>query len=449
LKLFRPKKNLVASSSEIFSLLVRNTAMNELKWLITGNILGIGLGFISMKLLSTMGTAEFGKYSLIVTVAAFFSTIFYGPVEQSYLRFYYDYKDKGLASYFFGLFLKYLAGISLLIVILSLVILPFTSHFDFLKNYSEILMIACYVIFFNTSNTLNSLLNLLRKRKINTIIQFIERVLIILIIGLIYFFTNLNSIYAIISISMAAIVSMSLKIFFLRKFTPGENILKNSEIKNYRRQIIKTVLVFSAPFVIWGITGWLQSNSERWIIVNYLSASDVGIFSLMALIVNYFITIPVGMINQFCQPIIFEKYSINSNSKQKHTGQQVFTFAVLITLIIIILSSAILLEFGKQIIVLLSNDKFASYWQGLILLCIGYGLFQLGQIYIIPGIIRNKPHKYLWVKVFTGILAVLLNILFIFRFGFWGILISIYIINLVYLVLVLVTNKKCDLTLPV
>ena len=66
--------------------------LRELGWLITGQIFSVLLGFISIKMISTMGTFEFGKYSLILSIAAIISTIFYGPIEQGYIRFYFDYK---------------------------------------------------------------------------------------------------------------------------------------------------------------------------------------------------------------------------------------------------------------------------------------------------------------------------------------------------------------------
>src|ERR1019366_277898 len=92
----------------LFGTVIRHRNISEIGWLVTGQVVTTALGFVSMKLLSSMGTSEFGIYSLVLTIAAFVSASLYGPAEQGFIRFYYNYSNEGMARTYIGQFYRYL-----------------------------------------------------------------------------------------------------------------------------------------------------------------------------------------------------------------------------------------------------------------------------------------------------------------------------------------------------
>jgi O-antigen/teichoic acid export membrane protein len=91
---------------------------------------------------------------------------------------------------------------------------------------------------------------------------------------------------------------------------------------------------------------------------------------------------------------------------------------------------------------LVSGSKFVGYWYLLPFLCLGIGMFYVGQSFTMFGMLLNMPDKYLAPKILSGLLAVLANIIFVHYFGMAGAAISTCVIGIFYLLLVLYVNNK-------
>lgn len=76
----------------------------------------------------------------------------------------------------------------------------------------------------------------------------------------------------------------------------------SENLTNGKNEMRRTTAAYIIPFLIWGISGWLQSNGERWIISGLLSVSDVGIYAIMMSLVNALVAIPNNMIAEFATP---------------------------------------------------------------------------------------------------------------------------------------------------
>ncbi len=426
----------------IFKTFSKHQNLAEIGWLILGQLISVVLGFVSMKFLTSMGTKEFGKYALVLTIAAFVSAILYGPAEQGFVRFYFEYANKGNARTYVALFYKFLIRTGMGWLVIILLAIPVNNHFRASESAFGILIMGLYIIAFCSSNLYNSMLNILRKRKINTILQVVERSLIILFVFLMTLTTTLTANTGFLAILIALILVIFLKTIVLSKFIPIGNALNKSELAAIRKEMIKVIATFSFPFAIWGITGWLQSNSERWVIAKYLTTADVGIFSVMAILANYLVALPSGIISQFMQPIIYENISATADAQKIAKGFKTLKYLIAINIMLAVFATLFSTFLGKYLILLISNKEFAAYWFILPLLCLGAGLFNIAQTLITIGVVRNVPKIYLWPKVITGFFALFLNILFISRFGIVGIAISLAITALFYLVFIIFVNNR-------
>jgi len=413
----------------------------EILWLCSGQVISMLLGIVSIKLLTSMGPNEFGKYSLVLSVAALVSAVFYGPAEQGFVRFYYDYSNRGVASTFLKVLYLFLilAGCGCLV----LTVLAFIANNIFGKweQTSVVIISGLYITLSVSVNIFNSFLNLLRKRKANTILQVVERCLCI---GLIYILFNnksLSFLTALAALSVAIIIVLILKISMLNTFVPADDETDSKILANSRNEIVRVVKKFSIPFGIWGVTGWMQSSSERWVIAHYLTTADVGIYALMITIANYIIAMPCGIIGQFVLPLIYKRVS-STDEKLRKEAFKIMNYLIISTATLVICASIITALFGRQTILLLGGSKYTDFWYLLPVLCIGTGLFHVGQSFTTFGMLLNVPDKYILPKVASGIIAVLSNIVLISFFGMLGISLSICFTSLAYLLLVIFINSR-------
>lgn len=416
--------------------------VSEILWVIAGQTLNVILGFVIIKILSRMGTESYGIYALIITFAALLGLIFYGPIQQGFIRFYYVYSNKGLANVYASLLINILL-ISFFVFIVIAIAVGFLKDFISIPfSFLFVLTASAFVIISKISETFNSLLNLLRKRKENAIIQTLEKILQVILLLVLLNQKRLLLVEVISLLLFTSIVFGILKMILFRKFLPDEKKSSSGNLTNGKNEMRRTTAAYIIPFLIWGISGWLQSNGERWIISGLLSVSDVGIYAIMMSLVNALVAIPNNMIAEFATPIIFQQYSDLTDKIKIKTGFRYISLITLVVFILSIFSAAITFFIGKIFIELISSKSYSGYWQLLPFLCLGTGLYLTGQAQAYLGMALNLPQKYLLPKIMIGILSIVFNYIFINAFGINGIAYTILITGLLYLLHISFINKK-------
>lgn len=415
---------------------------SELLWVIAGQTLNVFLGFTIIKILSRMGTEGYGTYALILTFSALIGLIFYGPLQQGFIRFYYVYAAEGLAKIYTTLLFKNLLISFLFFLSITIIISLSPGLFAIPFSMLFIISAGAFIIFSKLSEMFNSFLNLLRKRKENTILQTLER---LFSIALLLFLLNAKELIiaeVILVLLITAILFAVLKLIIFKKFLPDEGIPVSEILTKKKLEMNKITLGYILPFLIWGISGWLQSNGERWIINGFLSVSDVGVYAIMMSLVNALVSVPNNMIAEFATPIIFQQYSDLKNSVKIKTGFCYISTITVVLLILSVFSAAITFFFGKTFIELISSKSYSGYWHLLPFFCLGTGLYLTGQAQAYLGMALNLPQRYLLPKILIGVFSIAFNFLFINMFGITGVAYTIMITGLFYLLHISFINKK-------
>jgi len=412
---------------------------SEMGWVIFGQSINVILGFLIIKLISKVGPEQYGIYALILTIAAVLG-LFYGAFLQGFLRYYYHYEELNRRDDIVRLMFRFLRFTLLVFIFLTVLIsLLFPL---FVEGYSALFFLAAglFVVASKLSEFFNSILNLIRKRKENALLQASERTLMI---GALLLFLWQNDLVLLYIISVFGFISFILaltKIFVFRKNVPANSKIEVSR-KN-QKDIIRTVMVYISPFLIWGAAGWFQMNGEKWIINGVLSVSDVGIYAIMMAIVNALVVIPNNIITEFATPIIFKQFADMNNRENIGTGYTYIKINMMIILIITITATLLTFFWGREIINLISSSKYSVYWYILPVLILGTGLFYTGQAQTLLGMGLSQPQKYIAPKIIIGVGSLGVNFFFIFLFGLKGISYSILVIGLLYVLYITVVNRR-------
>ncbi len=411
----------------------------EMGWVILGQSINVILGFLIIKLLSQIGPEQYGVYALIITIAAVLG-LFYGAFLQGFLRYYYHYDELNRRDEIVKLMFRFI-GLSLLILI-SLTLLISLLLPMFYNEYTTAFFLGAglFVVSSKLSEFFNSILNLIRKRKENALLQALERSLMI---GAIIFFIwkhDLILLYILFAFSVIAFLLAAFKVWVFRKNVPSTG--KTVILKENKKEIIHTVMVYISPFLIWGAAGWFQMNGEKWIINGVLSVTDVGIYAIMMAIVNALVVIPNNIITEFATPIIFKQFADMKNKDNILTGYTYIKINMVIILLISIAATVLTFFWGKEIILLISSTRYTVYWYVLPFLILGTGLFYTGQAQTLLGFGMSQPQKYIAPKVIIGVGSLGVNYLFISGFGLKGISYSILLIGLLYVLYITLVNRK-------
>jgi O-antigen/teichoic acid export membrane protein len=404
-----------------------------------GQTINLFLSFIIIKFISKIGPEQDGIYTLILTIAAFLG-LFYGSFLQGFLRYYYHYENLNQRSHFVLLMYNFLKISILAFVIITIVTSLLSPITDEFYGGLFLLVSGLFIIISKISEFFNSILNLIRKRKENSLLQASEKVLMIIIVIVLLNKNNLELFNILLAFGCISLLLTYIKISTFRKFVP----VKITEANNtdIQKEMIKTVLVYISPFLIWAIAGWFQLNGEKWIINAILSVKEVGIYAIMMAIVNALVVIPNNIINEYAAPIIFKQFADIENRESINTGYTYIKINTLLILSITIIATLLTLLWGDIIIMLVSSKNYSIYWQVLPLLVLGTGMFYIGQTQTLLGLGLSKPQKYIAPKLIIGVGSVGLNLLFISTFGFQGIAYSILIIGVVYVFYISLVNKR-------
>lgn len=427
---------------EIISLLllkVSKKSATEITWVALGQTINLFLSFIIIKFISKIGPEQYGIYTLILTIAALLG-LFYGSFLQGFLRYYYHYENLNQRSHFVLLmyrFLKITILIFIIITIITSLLSPLQDEF-----YSSLFLLVSglFIIISKVSEFFNSVLNLIRKRKENSLLQALEKILMIIVVIILLSKNNLELFSILLAFGCISLFLVFIKIYTFRKYAPIK--ITETNQTDIQKKMIRTVLIYISPFLIWAIAGWLQMNGEKWIINAILSVKEVGIYAIMIAIVNALVVIPNNIINEYAAPIVFKQFADIDNKENVNTGYSYIKISTLLILIITLIATLITFLWGDKIITLVSSKNYSTYWEVLPLLALGTGLFYTGQTQTLLGLGLSKPQKYIAPKLIIGIGSVGLNLLFISNFGFLGIAYTILVIGVIYVFYISLVNKR-------
>lgn len=421
-------------------------SLTELSWVFVGQVINVVLSFVIVKILSGMGPKNYGIYALAVTIAVFIGMSLYGPVAQGFIRFYYHYLEKSLSNIFAALIYKILIASSAILILLAIIFFVISYFINFSQPAIFFLIAGIYIVLAKITEFFNSTLNLIRKRKENSLLQGTEKAFIILFLFILLHFNSLNLIYVFISLSFVAFSFAAIKFLVFQKFLPSETKKDLNFIKSSQVEMRSKLFLYISPFLIWGFSGWLQLNGEKWIINGLLTTADVGIYAVMLALVNALVIVPNNIISDFSSPIIFQQYSDMSNKKNIDTGFHYIRLNMLIIFLLTLFSTFITYFWGREIIILISNKNYTPYWYLLPLLCFGTGMFLTGQAQTVLGMALNLPKKYLLPKILIGILSIILNFILIKFLGINGVAYTVLSIGIFYVIYIAVVNRKIKLT---
>lgn len=429
------------------TILKERSRILELILIFSGQLFLILIGISTIKILTNVDNDGFGFYSLILSITALLSSIFYGPAEQSFVRFLFTFRKYGILDLLRSNIVFFFTLISCVLLFASLLYFALFNN-TYLTAYLELkqfIILVLFIIFSASSQVISTLLNALEVRGLNLFLSLIER--IILFCLFIYFNSkaalNIHLVFNLSTIVLS--LFFFIKMISLWMYLSGDvedNTIMDSAGGD--RTYLRQMLEYALPYVIWGFGSWLQGHSDRWFLSVYCDLNVVASFVFCSSLVNYMISMPVGILVQYYQPLIFSQIINSKKQDDLVKGYRMFKSVGFIIILLILISFLFCLFFGHETIELLSNSSYANNYYLLPYICISIGLFQLGQFLTLKGALIKKPQIYLLAKLVPGLFSIIFYYVGIEIFDFVGVLFGMILTNLIYLLLVIKANTHLN-----
>ena len=375
-----------------------------------------------------LGKAEYGKYSLVFYATMLLSTLSFGWIQQSILRFLSAYPKEQVLVVNRFFFLNLVSTLSAVIIGLFLCI------FYFHLRWIDTIVIVIYIFMYNVF-LFHLILNQTKRKSINYAILEGSYNLVFFALFLLMILVLNQHLFIVLFLAMVfgLILTEFLRITILPEGRVG---LDPSRIY-FQASFSKKVFNFGFPITIWLFLSYLLNISDRFIIKEFSNYEDVGTYSAIkdfVIKIATFTTIPILLAYH---PMIFEKWNDNRKKEAMKLIRQGLNYCFLIAITVLIFFMFFKNLFYTRVLHLEVNHDFlvsaaligsAFLWQAAMLLHKPLELLlkpQLMLAAILAALLVNTIANFVFVPVYgypasaiISLASVITYIIVIFAFLF-------------------------------
>lgn len=174
----------------------------------------------------------------------------------------------------------------------------------------------------------------------------------------------------------------------------------------FNAPVLRKLFAFGSPLIGTALLGMLMHEADRWILRNFASMSEVGVYSLAYRLgqgVNQLILLPFVSI----WSVVIYEIAARKDAERVYAG--VFSYYVKATGLLLLGASL----FSRPIIAILSADDYAAAADMLPIICLGYMLFGLHDHFQVPAMVQKKTLSLLPVSLFATVVNIIANLVLV------------------------------------
>lgn len=353
------------------------------------------LGFLMLPLYTrVLSREEFGSADLIIFSIGLLLPLLTISIGESIIRFAIDEKEDKKQVFSIGLKILFIGWLVLLLT------LPFAGKIPVLKDY----VIWFYLLFIVQSLNLyfNQFTRGLNKIKLIGVVGVVQTLVVVIsnILFLIVFEFGVDGYLS--SIVLGNVVAL-LILFF------SANLKNYLEFKRTDKSLGKEIVKYSLPLVPARTSWWVNNSSNRFVIANFASIAELGLFSAASKIPSILVTF---------QGIFIQAWELSAlNEYKKKDGAAFFTKIYNLYNFALVIGCSFLILFIKPISEILLGPEFYEAWRlvPFLLIAVIFG----GIIGFLNTInMALKKTNALVIPVLIGALVGLaINLIFVGEFG--------------------------------
>ena len=416
----------------------------ELGWAIIGQGATLIGGFFTLKVLTTLlGTQDYGRFVLGLTVAGILNLFLYGPLAQGVTRYFHIFAERAVLGTFSCLVVSLQKIFAIILIFLSVAIALWVSWKAGVDWALLILAATGYGVAAGTLSIAMAVLGTQRKQKAYATLQTVDMLLRLILSILLVCAAGHNGVMAMAGFFLGSCLTMLLA----RKF-------ENDWTYDTQHQEITVAQLFAQgsfgrefgrytfSFTLFAIPAAFSSFGDRWIIQGILSDGHVGAYVALAQIANAPTNIILAIFSQVVNPILFQRAGSASSPDTLAVGRRLLYRALMLLVLGITAAVGASYVFAPQIVALLTAPDFVRYSDLLWLLVLGAGIFQVAQALASEAFMFNRPSLLFFPKLVHAVIFFGLSLLFSMHWGLSGIAVAGVVAAISYLLLVALFNAK-------
>lgn len=407
---------------------------------IGGRLLSVLLVIGTTKFLTVfLSEREYGQLSLYNISSTLPSTFFFGPLGQGLMRYFPIARDKNEVSQFHqeytSLYRKGSWGVLIAGTLAAIICLIF-------NEFSWAVAIALMTVYniLSAHNTFQyGLQNAARNRMLAMGLETTDRLLQQGLAILLLWLVTGDPLIVFAGYVVSSAVFYFLNEYYYRKAFPEVKEAPKGGVGQFYH---KGILQYSWPFFVFGIFAWIQNAADRWSLEMLRSTEEVGQFAVVNQIGFQSLGLLFGSIGYFLFPIMFNRAGNLSNQKQFENANHINNLYLLFNACLTIFLCVIFVIWGKEIISLLSDDKYAHLSYLLPYMVIAGGLFNFGQIYTNRFMLSLQTNLLLYAKIVAAVVGTVSAFVAVWLSGLEGLIGAAVCTQFIYVSVLHLTWKQ-------
>ncbi|NQU26538.1 MAG: hypothetical protein HQ567_35085 [Candidatus Nealsonbacteria bacterium] len=395
----------------------------EFLWIGTGQGLAMLGGLVGVRLLTELlGPAVYGTLALGMLVAMLVQKVFLGPLGMTCGRFFSASLEANETA-------AYLQVVRRLAVVMTGGVLVIAAAgvavgFGIGKaGWIPFLLVATLFALVSGGNAIfDSVQNAARHRRLAVLHQTAEQwIRFAMAAGLIAVLGADSTVAMLGYVIGATVVFVSQSFFFRSNIVPlcdSSATVTTEVVDRWTRQMRS----YTWPFATWGIFVWAVLASDRWALMAFTTASDVGRYAVLFQLGYLPVAMLYGMTMRLLGPVLFSRAGDGTDPARLQKVTSLNARLVIVAGLSTVLAATLAFTFHETIFRLLVASEYREVSWLLPWIVLSGGLFAAGQSSSFSILSGTDTRQLIPAKILTGILGVAASFAGAYYFGIRGVI---------------------------
>jgi O-antigen/teichoic acid export membrane protein len=361
-----------------------------------GAVVGVRL------LTDAMPPSSYGELALAMTAVTLLQQTLILPVQSAALRFFSVAVDlRKVEAYKRTLF--WLVGRIIAIIALLGCLVGVCAS---LLHRKELVLLTgaatVFVVFMAASMTIDGVQNAARRRLVTAWHDALSAwARFLLAAWLLHLASSTSSAIAMGGYALAALCTLISQGVLFRPRLATEAACTQADLKEMRAQMLR----FGAPLSVFGLCFALQVASERWSLLLFASASQVGEYAVLVQLGYYPIVTLSNFLVQLATPIVYEHAGSGTSLERLREARLLVTRFLLMVGALTVVAALVAGIVHAAVFRLLVAPEYREVSSYLPMVVASAGLLACGQVASLSLMAESKTAKLMVPKLVTGLLA--------------------------------------------
>lgn len=418
LNLYKKFCELATNTIKLFRQVTRITFTSEKVIVAVGRAIDAFGSLIFLKILASTATKQdFGVYLLASSFLGIALTVSFSAFDQGLLRNISEYNNRNeLASRYSAILVAYAA----LAVFLSFVAGVFLSITDIAKALQPTLIpLSFWLVCESIKNLNQTVASGLRSRTLIAVASAADYGCRILLLTWFAMDTNISPSNIITLLAVSGIASSAAYL------VGQQSLLARFSLATIQSTLLDSIR-FSWPLIIWGVFGWLQNMSNRWLLSHFVGLSTVAEYGVLVSIASFPVTILLGAVVTYVLPILYEQESSCKDSSRRVAKKAALKVVPIYGLMVLLTT-----VWHREFTTLLSGPEYTAHSGMLPIIMTAVCFSSVCSIFTYAVYAQRRVRSLLMANTFPGAFSLCFGYFAVRANQFEGALLTVIITNAV------------------